>query len=233
MLLPEGSHKGDSMDLIKCIVSGLIGGAIGGAVWAALAYYTNFEFAIVAWGIGGLVGFCCRAGAGASSGVLTGLIAAGIALASIAGGKYAVVDIVVEREVAKVSRSVENTLDQHLTDDEAVLALADDLLIKAEEAGKKITWPKGKSATDERTVIEDFPAAIAKDAKSRWKAMSASARESYSRSVQDARRHIFNEEIAAKKEEVKSMAFNASFGIFDIVFGMLALLTAYKIGSDE
>jgi hypothetical protein len=221
------------MDLIKCIVSGLIGGAIGGAVWAALAYYTNFEFAIVAWGIGGLVGFCCRAGAGASSGILTGLIAAGIALASIAGGKYAVIEIAVEREVAKVSRSVENTLDQQLTDDEAMLALTDDLLEKAEASGKKITWPKGKSAADERTVIEDFPPAIVKDAKARWKAMSAPDRESYSKSIQDTRRHDFNEKLAEAKEEVKREAFNGSFGLFDIVFGMLALLTAFKIGSDE
>jgi hypothetical protein len=75
------------MSLVKCVVCGLIGGAIGAAVWAALAYYLNFEFAIVAWGIGGLVGFCCRAGAGASSGLVSGLIAAAIALASIAGGK--------------------------------------------------------------------------------------------------------------------------------------------------
>lgn len=221
------------MDLVKCVVAGLIGGAIGAVVWAALAYYANFEFAIVAWGIGALVGVCCRAGTGASSGLISGLIASAIALGSIAGGKYAVVHIVVERETAKLKASMDSSLAQSLTDDDLVMAIGEDLIKESNAKGKKQTWPKGRSADDDRETMTDYPATIVKDAKARWKALSPSDRETYKQQKQDQIRGAIDEASASFAAEAKSEVFASSFGLFDIVFGMLALLTAYKIGADE
>jgi fructose-specific component phosphotransferase system IIB-like protein len=143
------------------------------------------------------------------------------------------VDIVVERETAKLKASMNNTLAETMTDDDLVMAIGEDLIKDADAKGKKITWPKGKTAEDDREAITDYPAAIVKDAKARWKAMSASDRETYKQQKQDEIRYAINEASAAFAAEAKNEVFAGSFGLFDIVFGMLALLTAYKIGADE
>jgi hypothetical protein len=72
---------------ISAILSAGIGGSIGAVIWGAIAYFAHAEVGYVAWGVGGLVGFCVRMGAGDMDEGIAGFIAAGGAVVSILAGK--------------------------------------------------------------------------------------------------------------------------------------------------
>ncbi|HEY4261587.1 MAG TPA: hypothetical protein VGM98_15565 [Schlesneria sp.] len=72
---------------ISAILSAGIGGGIGAVIWGAIAYFAHAEVGYVAWGVGGLVGFCVRMGAGDMDEGIAGFIAAGGAVISILAGK--------------------------------------------------------------------------------------------------------------------------------------------------
>jgi hypothetical protein len=219
------------MGFPKALIAGLIGGGIGAAIWAALVYYTNYEFAMVAWGLGLLVGLSVRAGAGSLTGAGTGMLAAVLALASICAGKYAVVYIIVEKEVAKVTAQMEAELAQPLTDDEAIMDIADKLVDESQAAGKKMVWPKGKDIESDRDTLADYPATIVKESKSRWNALLTSARQDYKDGITKLRREAGTAILATMKENVKGQGFSASFGVMDALFGLLAVVTAFRLGS--
>ncbi len=69
-------------------VVGAVAGAVAGlAAWFFIKRWTGFELGLVAWGIGGLVGFCTRFAAGGGSFGLAG-VASAAAVVSIMGGQY-------------------------------------------------------------------------------------------------------------------------------------------------
>jgi hypothetical protein len=72
---------------ISAFLSAGIGGSIGAVIWGAIAYFAHAEVGYVAWGVGGLVGFCVRMGAGDMDEGIAGFIAAGGAVVSILAGK--------------------------------------------------------------------------------------------------------------------------------------------------
>lgn len=78
--------------MIRGIVGSVIGGVIGGAIWGAIAYFTGYEVAWIAIGVGVLCGAGMMAGIDSEdAGMMSGIIAVVIALASIAGGKFAAI----------------------------------------------------------------------------------------------------------------------------------------------
>lgn len=68
------------------VAASLVAGAVGAALWFAVALFMNSEFALLAWGIGGLVGFAMAA-ASQQTGFLHGTLAAVISVVSIVAGK--------------------------------------------------------------------------------------------------------------------------------------------------
>lgn len=73
------------------IVAGVVAGLVGAAVWGAVAYFLDMELGLLAWGIGGLVGFAVGATAQEDAGPSTGILAVVLSVLSIMGGKYAMV----------------------------------------------------------------------------------------------------------------------------------------------
>lgn len=69
--------------------AGLVGGLIGAVIWAVITVASGYEIGWIAWGLGGIVGFCVRA---ASSdhhdGSTPGMVAAGLSILSICLGKF-------------------------------------------------------------------------------------------------------------------------------------------------
>ncbi len=76
------------------LVGGVVGGAIGAGIWAAIGYFTGYEISYVAIGVGVLVGFGVRIGAYGDASFSAGLVAAVIALASIAAGRLILVYVI-------------------------------------------------------------------------------------------------------------------------------------------
>jgi hypothetical protein len=208
------------MEIVKGLIGAVIGGAIGAAVWAAIAYFTGFEAGIVAWGIGGLVGFGMVLGTKGSYGLQFGVIAAIIALASIAAGKYMAIHAVTVKFTSNINANMK------FTDDDAKVYMADQLIQERVDAGKEVKWPDGKSSDDAES-IKDYPKDIAKDVESRWKAMTPDAQRTY---VDQTAAHI-KSSMTAAIGGIEAEAFKNSFGLFDLLWAFLAVGTAFKLGS--
>ncbi len=207
------------MHLIKSGIGALIAGVIGGAIWAAIAYYAHVEIGWIAWGVGVLVGIGAVVGAGDRAEFTTGLLAAVIALASVAGGKYAAVQM----EVSKLIH--EKGIDK-VSEDDAKVFMARQLVEEYTKANKKLAWPKDMDE-DSAEEAKDFPADLWKDTTTRWDGMDQKARDAYCQSVEEQRR----EAIAAFSNAVTQQGFQASFSPWDILWALLAIGSAYKIGS--
>lgn len=79
---------------------GLAAAALGAAVWGAVAYFSNYELGILAWGIGLAVGFAVGQLA-RFRGIVAQAVAMALALLGIVGGKYAVFCAAVSDAIAE------------------------------------------------------------------------------------------------------------------------------------
>ncbi|MBX3390074.1 MAG: hypothetical protein KF691_11560 [Phycisphaeraceae bacterium] len=208
--------------MIKGIIGGVIGGAIGAAIWAAIAYFAHVQIGLVAIGVGALVGGGTFMFAGDQASPLTGVAAAIIALASIAGGKF----MTVHAYFANIKGTVHKAI---IVDDEvAVLHIARQVAQEWEQSGKKIAWPtdvKDDKATEE----SEFPTEVWSDAKVRWSAMSQTQQDGYKRDLEANLKGEVDGVVAG----IESDVFAKSFSFFDILWGFLAIGAAYKLGSGE
>src|SRR5262249_29176997 len=133
----RSSPRGESMKL-KPLVFGLLGGAIGAAIWAGIVIGSHRESGWIAWGIGGLVGLAVRLGSLPEEGSGPGVLAVLIAVVAIVAGKYMAVHFLVEQEVAKVPLP-------SISDNDMIVAIADDVVEEFEGQKKRLKWPPGFS----------------------------------------------------------------------------------------
>ena len=122
---PRGHHEIPQIpppELGRAIMFGAIAAIAGAAVWGLLVRYAELEHGVVAWGIGGLVGFACLKARG--HGLPVAVIAGALALASIVSGKMLayqmMLDAVTEEQVAQLDGAVYR---EHVADAEAWVAL--------------------------------------------------------------------------------------------------------------
>lgn len=202
------------------LLAGLIGGLVGAAVWAAIAYFTQRELAIIAWGIGGLVGFCVGAAARSDAGAKYGMAAAIFACLAVVGGKYAAVYATASQIEKKIHSEVA------ISDDELKIQIADEVVQDKVDANARLTWPEGQTV-ETADAPEDYPKEVWAEAVKRWDAMPEPER-TQRRSALEAQSHEF---VAAVMGGVTKEAFWSTFGLFDILFFLLAIITAFRLGS--
>ena len=118
----------------------------------------------------------------------------------------------------------------HNDDDGFILTIADQVVEESESSGKPLVFPNSKPAED-REAESDYPAPVIKDAKARWNAMSADEKETFKTSVEDRARAAIAEEMHVTGSAVRSRGFTASWGVLDILFVVLAIASAFRIGS--
>ncbi|HEX8875650.1 MAG TPA: hypothetical protein VF777_02815 [Phycisphaerales bacterium] len=208
--------------MLKGIIGGVIGGLLGAALWAGVTYYTDREFGWIAWIVGALVGALTGAFARDEASPMTGAAAALIALVSIAVGKFAVIHIYATKASEKIHSAY------RVTDEIAVQAIADQVVEEWEKNSKPVNWPEGMSK-DEAAEEKDYPKEIWSDAQGRWTAMSASQQQTYKQDLEAHHHEKMDEVIAAMEAE----AFKKSFDLLDIIFALLAIASAYKLGTGD
>lgn len=201
---------------------GVIGGAIGAAVWAAISYFTGFEIGWIACGIGALVGFGMALGSRGEAGIAGGVVAAVIALLSVGAGKYAAVQFSVSKLTSEVSANL------HFSDDDAKAYMADQLVTERESKGETLKWPDGMTS-DDAEKLADYPVVVVKDVEKRWKGMSPEAAKQYTAQAEEQAKAQMKVAFAS----LGQTAFERSFGLFDILWAVLAVLGAFKIGSGD
>lgn len=213
--------------LIRGVIAATIGGLIGAAVWAAISYYSNFEIGWIAVGVGFLCGLGMAVGSQGASGHLGGIVAAVIALASIAAGKYATIHFHAE----DVIQQVRNQRPEFSLDD-ARIYMCDQLCEEAESQGRTLRWPAGYTVENAEEQAH-YPPEIWKDMESRWSRMSADERETYRSAMQANLVAMLEHGIDAAGSQAKVEGFLASFGLFDLLWAALAIGAAFKVGSSD
>jgi hypothetical protein len=208
--------------MIKGVIGRVIGGVIGAAAWAAIAYYTGYEIGWIAWLVGALVGFLTGAMAGDDASPLTGAAAAVIALAAIAGGRYAVIHIYVTKMVNEVHSQYQ------MTDELAMSGIADQVVEEWEKSSKPVKWPEGMTK-DEASEEADYPKDVWADAKGRWNAMTPDQRDTYKKDL-EASHHA---EIDGLVSTVEAEAFKRSISPISILFALFAVISAFKLGCGD
>jgi hypothetical protein len=205
---------------LSAVIGGVVGGMIGAGVWAAIAYFASLEVGWIAWGVGLLVGVGVAMGNRGEGSTAAGVMAAVIALLSVAAGKYAAVQLLVPDESELVANSVAALENKELL----VSYVADGVVVEFEAEGRPVDWPAG-SDPQQAAEQADYPADVWAVAQARWDSMPADSQEVFRMQIAAN----IEASAAAFRDALAQQGFLGSFGLFDIVFFGLAIYTAFKI----
>jgi hypothetical protein len=206
----------------KGIAAGILGAVLGALGWAIVAHYANVEIGWLAWGIGFLVGWLSMVGSGGRGCASLGVAAAVISLASIGAGKYVGVWLDVREAMSAYAEAAE-----HMVTEEYLISIESDAVVQEmESAGKTVKWPDGVDPADASSE-SDYPPAVWKEGRERWLALSDAERDE-----KTAQKRALMQSFAQTNEStLRNQAFQSSFSAFDILWVVLAVCTAYKLGS--
>jgi hypothetical protein len=219
------------MSFFKWLFGGLIGGAVGAAIWIAIGYFAHAEVGYIAWGIGFLAGVGVRVAAGDDDGFGPGFTAVIAAIGMILLSKYVVVALLLSAQNAKtgeLSKMMYEALQKQSSDPEvrAICTRAGEVADEWEKRGRKLTWPEGMNKM-EAVKEADFPKGVWAEATKRWKNLPDMER----------RQAVMKEEIFmdmtkdAVRPRSTSEVFQESFSPFDILWFILASVTAFSGGA--
>ena len=159
----------DAGTLAKSLVCALIGGGIGVALWVVIGRLFGGEARWGALAVGGIVGFGMAVGADERANLLSGVLAAVIALGAIAIGKKVNADYWSMSLAEQVTTARANA-------DDAKVKLAGDVVRVYEATRKPLRWPERMTA-DSARVIADFPSDVWADVEKVWSGMSQELRD--------------------------------------------------------
>ncbi len=211
-----------STNVLKGTIFASIAGLLGAALWMLIAWKVGIQSGILAWGIGFVVGIAIHYGAQEERGHTTGAIAAIIAVVAILLGKYGAVVGYTNNAYDKIKDQIR----QDITAREVIVAFADEIVVPLEDAGKKLAWRNGKTSSDDAEDPSDYPVDIEAQATKKWNALSPEEQDS----ALDERREIVIAVFESQRSKVTSKVFISSFGLFDILWFVLAVGSAWKIG---
>ena len=223
--------KGHHMNLLGALIGGVIGGVVGAAVWAGVAYGTGYQIGWIAWGVGLLCGLGVALGGKGEAAQIGGALAATLAIASILAGKYAVVEMLINKDMAPIQAHINEAKTPGPEDTQYwTHYIADQLVKQRNDAGQKVNWPKDVEPEDAEKE-SDYPPEIWKDAAARWKVMSVDDQAKFAQQASVAIDQEIRQLMADITTHVKKRGFIESFGLMDLLFGALAIGTAFRVGS--
>ena len=206
--------------MTRALLGATLGGLCGAALWAAVAFLFHYEIGWIAWGIGAACGFGA-ARLGSDLDWTTGAAAAGIAVLSIALGKFAAVHLVVNDAVSQMAAGT-----VVVEDELAISYVADEVVAARYDEGQAVDWPGGVVPSNPSSEAES-PRDVWAEAVAVWNDLPASEREAFKAEL--ARDMQANAELI--REQAVQAGFRESFGAFDLLFVFLAVGSAYKLGS--
>lgn len=199
------------------ILGGVIGGAMGSGAWVAIVHFTGYEVGFVAWGVGLLVGLGAMSLSGGRS-TAAGAVAAGlIALTAVLAGKAGMAYLQVDEVRTQLG------LDGRVGKEMAITAIAEDVQKEFAAQGMAMNeqWPRGVlKENDPRTF---YAPQVWAEAERRWGAFSASD--------QMAIRSRLESHVSDEPGQLFLAAFLGSFSLYDMIWLVLASMSAYKIAS--
>lgn len=191
-----------------------MGGLVGALIWAAISYFLNFEIGYVAWGLGFLVGYLSTKFGG--DGVGNGIMCATVALASIVLGKGLAVHFALNKELDGIKQS---SYEEWKGD---AVAFKE---IKGEES-EYSTFIVEHHFSDAETpddVQEEELEYFKSDTIPQLDKLAAG------QSISDWE-NSFEENAGIDTNAIVANGIKESIGVLDIVFGLLGIMTAFKVG---
>jgi hypothetical protein len=211
---------------LGAVAGGVIAGSIGALIWAGIAYSTGYEVGWVAWGVGGLVGLGVILGNGGTRSQAAGILAVVVTILALVAAKYTTVQLILADGF-----EIEDALLSGLQDDELVVSyMADEVVIEFMTDDKPVNWPAGVDPSQAATQVE-YPADVWAIAQSRWDAMPLSEREDYRGELQQMVTANLALTLDEMRGEMAQVGFVGSFGLMDIIFFGLAVVTAFKMAA--
>lgn len=196
------------MNNLGGVLLGLLAGVLGALIWAGIAYYTGYEVGWVAWGVGLMVGGGVLVGSKGEVSTTNGTIAVAITVLCLIAGKFAAVHFTLQ----------DTWSNEFSLDDEEVLIsyVADGVMYQWQEEGMDVRWPAGVDP-QMASKQSDYDPGVWTAAEEIWAEMLPSER------------HEFRQQIEADRSEVSEAGFKESFGMYDLLFFGLAMMTAFKL----
>lgn len=206
------------------IAAAVVAALFGAWVWRIVAVTFEYEFALIAWAIGGAVGFA--AASAGSRGMLAGVVCAVLAFGSIGLGKYWAYSAFVDQFQEAISGAVEfdeemyDYFDEEMEDARLLVSgSGSDIFIRRYMVERGYTY-----ATDPARISE---------------AELAEFREYVEPELRDMARNApeFEEWQASTVESLDEFSpwamMREDFGVFDILFVFLGIGTAFRLGSQS
>jgi hypothetical protein len=203
----------------RFIVGGLIGGFIGALIWAAIGY-AGFEIGWVAIGIGLLVGGGVRAASDGADGVVPGVVAVVIAIASIVVGKYATAYVLTEKFAS------ETTFEFKAGPETMVAVMADELQEEYTKANRPVP-PAPALGNPDAPLPQHYAPEIWTEAQRRWTALPPDQQTARTVKYEADMKEL----VGGLRGAVRGMAFRESFSPYDALWFILAALAAFRLGS--
>lgn len=203
------------------IVGAIVGAVVGAIIWGAIAAFAGRESAYVAWGIGALVGIGAVLGGG--RGTMMGVTCAIIAVLSILAGKMVAVHIVFQEMIPEVveARTSERAFDEFQKD-------ATDFA-KLESGSDHIQFMIDHDYTDETNPDDVTPEEVASFRKYDVPELQDMAS---STTTYDYWRNHHKQTVEEQLNELPySDVVADSLDLFDLLFAVLGIVTAYRVGS--
>lgn len=200
------------MSVARGLVGGIAGGVLGAAAWTGISYFTHYELGIVAWLVGAGVGLGVAMGTGGKGRPVVGVLAALLAFASIFGGKLATAHFAAQDYIHGEGGGWDDT--------DAFQCYVDKVALEYEGNGTDLSAPQGDEA---------YPPEVMKDAEARWAKMSADERDSFMVSWVAERQREMQEHAGV----VTLVAFVGSMSPYDLLWTVLSVGTAYRLGARD
>jgi phosphate/sulfate permease len=204
------------------VIGALIGGCLGAALWAAIVYYFHVQIGIVAWVVGAAVGLgaAVAGGRGATSGIVCALIA----VAAIFAGKMAAVHFMVYKMIDTSIAELDTAEYQEFQKD-----AADFNNVKDDNFAEFMVTHQYTDATTSSEVLEEEIRDFKKDS------MPLLVRQTQTPLSIDQYRDSFRKEFEKTYSQNISLTdiVVENLGVLDVLFILLGIGSAYKIGSQS
>ncbi len=230
--------------VLGCILS-VVGAGIGAAIWYIVAMKTHMEIGYVAWAVGGLAGFGMAFGS-RRAGAVPGAVAALVSVVAIVAAKVLIFVTVLaailtgdtsDKDAQKSFVKVQ-LIQEELRSQGVEPARASEAQWNAarDSAGQRVEKMKPSELASEfkrlHQADQERREAAAAAAKASKPAAEVSGAPPATGAPNDGDDEgASGDDSAGAGQALFSAFFGAMFGIIDIVFVILAMATAYKVGS--
>ena len=211
------------------LVAAAIAAVIGALLWKFIAVLFGYEFGIIAWGIGGAVGFA--AAMFGSKGLNTGVICGVFTLLAILGGKYMAIASLQSTWANEISAvaELENEEFKEIYQEELIAAKVYNDEVDGEKSLKQFMAEYGYSVSFEADKVTSFEIETFKEyAVPRLEKMA-----SRDLNFQEWKQETLSSVAGSLKDYSTFELMQESMGILGFVFLFLGVVTAFRLGKGE